>query len=85
MNRKLIIGGGLAVACAAACAAAAKRCDCGEQSSMWEKMRRHMDKMPEDFPPRVMFDNVQAIRANTDEMVTLLRDADRQVEHVGAS
>lgn len=74
MNRKLMVGGGFALACAVACAAAAKRGGCSEQPNMWDKMRKHMEEMPEDFPPRIMFDSVQAIRANTDEMLTLLRD-----------
>ena len=33
-----------------------------------------MEEMPEDFPPRVMFDNVAATRANTDQILALLRN-----------
>jgi len=34
--------------------------------------RVHPD-MPEDFPPRVMFDNVETTKANTEEILNLLR------------
>ena len=29
--------------------------------------------MPEDFPPRVMLDNVETMKATTEEILTLLR------------
>jgi hypothetical protein len=40
--------------------------------SIWEKMREGMEAMPEDFPPRVMFDNVAAIRENTEQILEAL-------------
>ena len=33
-----------------------------------------MEEMPEDFPPRIMFDNIEATKANTDEILTLLKE-----------
>ena len=37
-------------------------------------MRKGMEEMPEDFPPRIMFDNIEATKANTDEILTLLKE-----------
>ncbi|MDJ0925799.1 MAG: hypothetical protein QNJ77_14690 [Acidimicrobiia bacterium] len=47
-----------------------------KRAEMFEKMRAHMESMPEDFPPLVMFNNVAAIRENTDRIRELL-EADR--------
>jgi len=78
LNKKLAIGAiaGLGVAtCVAACAKSGK---CQKESTpkptVWDKMRKGMDEMPEDFPPRVMFDNVAAMKANTDEILRLLTE-----------
>jgi len=49
-----------------------KRHSTGPQPSMWDKMRQHMEDMPEDFPPRVMFDNVAAVRENTERILEIL-------------
>lgn len=43
-----------------------------KRREMFEKMRAHMESMPEDFPPVVMFNNVAAIRENTDRILELL-------------
>ena len=80
MNRQLLIGtmaGVGVIACAAACAKSGTCQKRNAQKQMvkpavWEKMRKGMEEMPEDFPPRVMFDNVEATRANTDEILSLL-------------
>jgi hypothetical protein len=72
MNKKLMIGVAAGFA-AAACLAAAKKGQSGPSPTMWEKMQEKMEEMPEDFPPRVMFDNLEATKANTDEILTLLR------------
>jgi hypothetical protein len=47
----------------------------GPQPSMWDKMRQAMEEMPEDFPPRVMFDNVAATRENTERILEMLDDS----------
>jgi hypothetical protein len=72
MNKKLMIGVAAGFA-AAACVAAAKNRQSGPSPTMWEKMQEKMEEMPEDFPPRMMFDNVEATKANTEEILTLLR------------
>ncbi len=73
MNKKLIIGVG--VGCAAVAAiAAAKNKSAGPGPSMWDKMRERMEEMPDDFPPRVMFDNIEATRANSEKILELLED-----------
>jgi hypothetical protein len=62
---------------AAVIATGAKRCarkGQGETSTtMWDKMQQRMETMPENFPPRVLFDNVAATKANTDQILELLR------------
>lgn len=74
MNKKLILIplGGCAVA--AAIAAAAKQSSSGPKPEVWEKMRAKMEEMPEDFPPRVMYDNVEAARVNTEKILELLEE-----------
>ena len=45
-----------------------------KRREMFEKMRAHLESMPEDFPPLVMFNNVAAIRENTDRILELLEN-----------
>ncbi len=47
-----------------------------KRREIFEKMQAHMESMPEDFPPVVMFNNVAAIREDTDRILELL-EADR--------
>ena len=65
---------------AAACITAyARSVTCQEErakqpkQTVWDKARTAMEEMPEDFPPRVMFDNIEAMKANTDEILTLMK------------
>ena len=49
-----------------------------KRKEMFEKMRAGMEAMPEDFPLVVLFNNVTAIRENSDRILKLLekdRDA----------
>lgn len=39
---------------------------------VWERMRRRMEEMPEDFPPRVLYDTVMAIREDTTKILERL-------------
>ncbi len=43
---------------------------------MAQKMRQRFESMPEDFPPRVMFDNLAATRANTERILEVLGERD---------
>lgn len=73
MNKKLIVGA--AVGCAVVCAVAASKnrsAPQGPKQTMWDKMREGMEEMPEDFPPRIMFDNVEATRENSERILELL-------------
>lgn len=79
MSKKMVIGAVLGAGVVVAVVSAAKG-QSGPKPSMWEKMREAMNEMPEDFPPRVMFANVQAIRANTDEILELLRQRETEGE-----
>ena len=74
MNKKLLIGAAAGCAIAGGVAAARTHRDGEPKPTMWVKMRQLLEEMPEDFPPRIMFDNLQATRANTDEILALLRD-----------
>jgi hypothetical protein len=72
MSNKLVIGVAAGFVVAAGITAA-KRRSSGPSPDRWAKMRQRMEQMPEDFPPRVMFDNVEATRANTEEILSLLK------------
>ncbi len=50
----------------------ARKCTGG--ASMWERMAARMAEMPEDFPPRVMFDNVAATREQTTRILEILEE-----------
>jgi len=47
---------------------------------MWEKMGQFMDEMPEDFPPRIMFDNLAATRRNTERILEILEGSEAPSE-----
>jgi hypothetical protein len=87
MNKKWLIfvgiGVGIAVVarkCASMCWSRTEQPAGSEKSTKWGKMRARMEQMPEDFPPRVMFDNVQAARRNTERILEIL-----EAEEVEAS
>jgi hypothetical protein len=71
MSKKLMVAA--AVGCAA-CAFLAGRCcrEEGERPTMWEKMSQRMEEMPENFPPRIMFDNLVVTRENTERILEIL-------------
>ncbi len=41
---------------------------------MWQRMQHAMEAMPEDFPPRMMFDNTAATRENTERILEILQE-----------
>lgn len=58
-------------------AAARKKKEGGEPAAhptMWDKMRQGMEEMPEDFPPRIMYDNVETTRTNTERILEILEE-----------
>lgn len=83
MNKKVLLGAGACCAAAAGLAAARKGRS-GPQQSKWDKMRKGMEEMPPDFPPRVMYDNIEAAKANTEEILTLLRSESGQAKETEA-
>jgi len=58
-------------------ALAAKRSRSGDTgtggATMWDKMEEKMAAMPETFPPRIMFDNIAAIREDTTRILEILQ------------
>ena len=44
----------------------------GSSSMKWDRMRQRMEEMPEDFPPRVMFDNIERTRTATERILEIL-------------
>ena len=75
MKKSLILVALGAVVVGAAVAARKFASTCSNddrRAAMWDRMRRHMEEMPEDFPPRIMFDNVQRARENTDQILEIL-------------
>ena len=81
MNKKLLIGAGIGCAIAAGIAGARKK-QTEPQESGWDKMRKGMEQMPEDFPPRIMYDNIEVTKANTEEILTFLRTERTQADKV---
>jgi len=71
MNKKLVVGAVAGCAVVAAVSASKKR-PAGPKLTMSNKMRKCMEAMPEDFPPRVMFDNALAARVNTEKILERL-------------
>ena len=68
----LVVGG---IAGAAAALVALKLRTVGDtKEAMAHKMREHLESMPEDFPPRMMFDNLAAVRENTEKILRILED-----------
>jgi len=76
MNKRILIAGAACCALAAAVTAAKKAGQTGPKPEVWDKMRAKMEEMPEDFPPRVMYDNIEATKANTDKILNLLEQAE---------
>ena len=72
MKKKRIVAGVAAAIVIIGAVAAAKRQQPAAKLTMWDKMRQHMEEMPEDFPPRIMFDNAEAARVNTERILDLL-------------
>jgi hypothetical protein len=75
----IAVGGALVgLALAAKCRGAGDK----ETSSptVWQKMQAKMEEMPEDFPPRVMFDNIAAIREDTERIRELLEKGGAESE-----
>ena len=69
----LLVAGG--VAGAAGVLAARKRGAKGApKEAMAHRMRKRLESMPDDFPPRIMFDNLAAIRENTEKILRILED-----------
>ena len=82
MNSKVLIGAAAGVAIAGAIAAAAKKAESSPKPTIWDKMRQGMEEMPEDFPPRIMFDNIEAAKANTEEILTQLRKQEASADDI---
>jgi len=74
----IVAGFGLVIACVVAIARKQQQDEKSgaEQPTIWDKMRKGMEEMPEDFPPRVMFDNVDSARVNTERILEIL-EADK--------
>ena len=66
MNKALIIGGGVVVG-----ALLAKQFAPKFEGIDWEKK---LAQMPDDAPPKWMFNNITAIRENTDRLVEELAE-----------
>jgi hypothetical protein len=77
MSKKWMLAG--AVGCGACVVLAARGRRGGkERPKVWDKMRDFMDDMPEDFPPRIMFDNLAATRENTERILEILETCENR-------
>lgn len=79
MDKKLIIG---AIAAGVIGFVAAQKRKSGMEPAtphemrrrVQDRMRRRMEQMPEDFPPRIVRDYVPAIKADTERILELLSE-----------
>ena len=69
----LLVAGGIAGA-AGALVALKLRTSGDPKEAMAHRMREHLESMPEDFPPRMMLDNLAATRENTEQILRILGD-----------
>ena len=76
--KKWMVLAGLAICAAGVVAMTRQRQADGERPNKWDKMRERMEQMPADFPPRMMFENVETTRANTERILALLEDRGTQ-------
>jgi len=76
MDKKVVIAGAGFCALAAALAAVKKSTRTDPKPEIWDKMRAKMEEMPEDFPPRMMYDNIETTKANTDKILELLKQGE---------
>ena len=72
--KKWILLAGVAIGAACVAVVARQRQTGAERPSKWDRMRQRMEQMPEDFPPRMMFENVETTRANTERILELLEE-----------
>lgn len=73
MNRKVVLGGtvvGGAGLIAKTCARRGRDGGCAKRRG--ERIARMIEQMPDDSPPKWMFNNITAIRENTDRILQLL-------------
>jgi len=57
-----------------------------KRREMFQKMQKGMEAMPEDFPPVAMFNNLAAIRENSERILELLeKDRSGTDEPVGTA
>lgn len=45
-----------------------------KRRAMFQKMQAGMESMPEDFPPVMMFKNIEATRENSERILELLEE-----------
>lgn len=75
----------LAVIGGAACAVMLmRRQDRGTRATIWQKMQEGMESMPEDFPPRVMFDNIAVVKDNTEQILEMLQERSLSINQEAA-
>lgn len=79
----LLVVGGIAGA-AGALVALKLRTEGDPKQAMAHRMRQHLESMPEDFPPRMMLDNLAAVRVNTEKILHILDDQGAPVAAVAA-
>ncbi|MDH3730314.1 MAG: hypothetical protein OES13_04195 [Acidimicrobiia bacterium] len=52
----------------------------GSRPTIWDKLGAQMEEMPEDFPPRVMFDNVAKTNETTQKILNILEEKGAEEE-----
>ncbi len=69
--------------CVSMCSSETEQSSESEKPTKSDRMRARMERLPEGFPPRVMFENVQTARDNTERILELLEAGDVRASEAG--
>ena len=57
----------------------------GKRQAMFEKVQEGFEAMPEDFPPVVMYNNLDTVRQNSERILEILESEDARDKKVVAA
>lgn len=72
MSTKRLLATGALAGAAVVVVTLRRRDGVSARAVMARRMRQRLESMPEDFPPRVMFDNLAAIRRDTERILEIV-------------
>lgn len=72
MSTKRLLATGALAGAAVVVVTLRRRDGVSARAVMARRMRQRLESMPEDFPPRVMFDNLAAIRRDVERILEIV-------------